>query len=176
MRILLGLCGVVAAVSVMNGVAETKDAVSVSIQCSQSEVKSGAEVKLVITVTSTSDHDVNLYKTPGPDGQAEDVNRIEVRDGSGNLLPRAGVQTVEIGGTLRTLPKKIRVSRKGVILKPGENLTDFTILTNLFNLSKPGIYTVTVQNGRRPEDGGSNLKLIYVKSNAITIAVLPADS
>jgi len=119
---------------------------------------------------------VNLYKTPGPDGQAEDVNRIEVRDGSGNLLPRAGVQTVEIGGTLRTLPKKIRVSRKGVILKPGENLTDFTILTNLFNLSKPGIYTVTVQNGRRPEDGGSNLKLIYVKSNAITIAVLPADS
>ena len=128
-------------------------------------------MKLVITVTNTSGQDVDLYKTPGPDGQAEDVNKIEVRDQSGNSLPRIDVQTVEIGGKLRTFPKKITKSRAGVILKPGESLKDFAILSNLFDLSKPGKYTVVAQNERRSGDSSHELNMIYVKSNMITITV-----
>ena len=165
------LCGLLAVSCAMHSAAEDKAPVNVLIQCKQAIVKSGSEVKLLITVTNTSDQDVDLYKTPGPDGQAEDVNKIEVRDGSGNALPRADVQTVEIGGVLRTFPKKMTKSRMGVILKPGDSLEDFTILSNIFDLSKPGKYTVTVQNERRSSDSSNELKLIYVKSNTITVTV-----
>jgi hypothetical protein len=165
------LCGLFAMSCAMLSAAEDKAPVTVLIQCKQTVVKSGSEVKLLVTVTNTSDQDLDLYKTPGPDGQAENVNKVEVRDESGNILPRADVQTVNIGGKLRTFPKKIAISRAGVTLKPGESLEDFTILGNLFDLSKPGKYAVTVQNERRSGDSGHELKLIYVKSNTITITV-----
>ncbi len=165
------LCGLIVVAGAMCGVAQNKTPITVLIQCPQSELKSGSEVKLLITVTNTSDQDVDLYKTPGPDGQAEDVNKIEVRDESGRALPRADVQTVRIGGKLRTFPKKIIKSRAGVILKPGESLKDFAILSNLFDLSKPGKYTVTAQNERRSVDSSHELNLVYVKSNTITITV-----
>jgi hypothetical protein len=100
------LCGLIVLASAMCGVAQDKAPVTVLIQCPQSEAKSGSEVKLVITVTNTSDQDVDLYKTPGPDGQAEDVNKIEVRDASGNLLKRVDFQIVEIGGARHTVPKR----------------------------------------------------------------------
>jgi len=158
------------------GVAQEPPPVTVLIQCQPSEVKSGSEVKLFITVSNTSDQDVHLYKTPGPDGQAEDVNKIEVRDEVGNKLSRSDVQTVEIGGKLRTFPKKMKVSRKGGIVKPGESLSDFAVLSNLFDLSKPGHYTVTVRNERRSGDLGPEMKLIYASSNTITLTVVAADT
>jgi hypothetical protein len=158
-------------VAANTGAAENKEPVSVSIQCPQSEVKSGAEVKLFITVTNTSDQDVHVFKAPGADGHAEDENKIEVRDETGNLLPRADVEIAEIGGRQHKIPKRIKISRAGVLLKPGENLTDFSILSDLFDLSKPGTYTVTAQNERRSEDESPDLNFIYAKSNTITITV-----
>jgi hypothetical protein len=169
MRILFGI--LILTVSGIACAQTSRQPFTVLIQCPQSEVKGGTEVRLLITVTNTSDQDVDLYKTPGPDGHAEDVNKIDVRDASGNLLKRADSQIIEIGGTQHTVPKRFRISRKGVILKPGESLEDFTILSNLFDLSKPGKYTVTAQNERRSGDSSHELKLIYVKSNTITITV-----
>jgi len=165
------LCAVIVVASSMYSVAEDKAPITVSIQCVQPVVKSGSEVKLLITVTNKSDQDVDMYKTPGPDGHAEDVNKIDIRDASGNLLKRVDFQIVEIGGVQHKLPKRIRISRAGIILKPGASLDDFAILSNLFDLTKPGKYTVEVQNERRSGDSSHELNLIYVKSNTITITV-----
>ena len=163
-------CGLLAVSCAMYSAAEDKAPVTVSIQCPQSEVRSGSEVKLLITVTNASEQNITLYKLPGDDGQAEAANKIEVRDSSGNLLPRIDGQKVMIGGTQRMMPKRW-ISRKGVILKSGESLEDFTILSSIFDLSKPGKYTITVQNERRSDGPEHELKLIYVKSNIITITV-----
>ena len=166
----LMLCSAIAAVSTTCSLAEDKPPISVSIQCPQSEVKSGTEVKLLITVTNTSESDVEVYKAPGPDGQAEAVDKIEVRDASGNLLPRIDGQTVVIGGAKHTIPRRW-MSRKSVLLAPGGRLVDFTILSNLFDLSKPGQYTVIVRNERRADGSGPDLKEVYSTSNKITITV-----
>src|ERR1700678_3877903 len=95
-RYSLALCSLIAAVSGMNGIAKDEDAASVSIQCMQSEVKSGTEVKVNFTVVNTSDHELWLDKVWGKDGHAEDFNIIEVRDGSGKQQPRIDSHTVMI--------------------------------------------------------------------------------
>jgi hypothetical protein len=153
-------------------IAEDAVPVSVSIQSPVSEVKAGSEVKLIITVTNTSDHDVMLYKATGQDGQAEAVNKIDVRDESGALQPRIDGQMVEIGGAKHIVPKRW-MSRQGIRLKAGEKLEDFTRLSNLFDLSKPGKYAVTVRHEMRADSSGPDLKLIYATSNTITIRVVP---
>lgn len=161
---------VVAAAGVMIGFAEDKPAISVHIACPQEEVKSGSQIKLIVVATNLSHDDVDVYKA-AVDGEAEDANAIEVRDESGKLMPRIDVRSFNTGGKIHTLPKKMRVNRVGVVLKPGEKLEDFAILSNLFDLSKPGRYTVTVQGERRSDDPNSGMTLIYDKSNVLNITV-----
>jgi hypothetical protein len=84
----LALRGVIVVASVMNGVAEENGNVSISIQCPQSEVKSGSEVKLLVTVTNASGGNLNAHMFEN--GHAGDAVKIEVGDESGKLLPRIG--------------------------------------------------------------------------------------
>ena len=56
-------------------------------------------------------------------------------------------------------------------LDPGQSNEDFLILNNLFDLSKPGKYTVTVGHGLRVDVPGSDPNLMNVPSNTITITV-----
>ncbi len=149
---------------------EETSPVAVKIECPSPQVRSGAEVKLVITVVNTSDRAVSVYRAAGPDGQAEAVNKIVVRDSSGNSVGRIDGQTVSIGGTRHKIPPTW-LSRKGVILKPGEQMVDFALLNKLFDMGKPGTYTVTVQNEMRADDPGPEVKFIDTASNTVEITV-----
>jgi hypothetical protein len=150
--------------------AQTSSPVRVVIETQDVSPKSGARIDLKITVTNRSDQPISVYRVPGPDGQAEAVNKIEVRDPSGQLLARIDGRPVTVNGKLRMLPKRW-LTRAGVILKPGEELKDFAVLTNLFDMTRPGAYEVTVRHELRVDDPGPDIKFLYTRSNTIKITV-----
>ena len=65
-------------------------------------------------------------------------------------------------------------SRKGVTLKPGEEFLDFTILNHIFDLSRPGVYAVSVGRDFSLNNGPS--PTIYTAiSNLIKITILDSE-
>jgi hypothetical protein len=143
---------------------------TLAIHTNTPTVKSGARVRLDITVTNISDHPICFYKARGAGGQAEAANSFEARDASGNRLRRIDGYTVWIHGEAHTkLP--LILSRKGVVLKPDETLDDFTTLSNLFDLTKPGRYTVTARQAVPFVHPGAKPSGIIAASNTIEITV-----
>jgi len=143
---------------------------TLAIHADTSAVKSGAPVRLDIRVTNISDHPICFYKYPGPDGTAEAANSFEVRDASGNSLRRIDGRTVWIHGEPHTLLHGWP-SRRGVILKPGETLDDFALLSNLFDLTRPGRYTVTARQSVPFVHPGAKPSGIIAASNTVEITV-----
>jgi len=151
-------------------VAQQETPITVSITTPTPVTKIGAEVRINVTVTNKSDHAVKLYKALGPDGQAEAANQIDVLDGNGNKLSRIDGRVVQMGGQSYHLPKQW-ISRTTVHVEPGQSNNDFLILSNLFDLNKPGQYAVTIRHEMRTSSPGTEDKLIDVPSNTITITV-----
>jgi hypothetical protein len=143
---------------------------TLGIRTNAPTVKSGVSIRLDITVTNISDQPISFYKARGADGQAEAANSFEVRDASGNQLRRIDGHTVWIHGEAHSMLPPI-LSRKGVLLKPGETLDDFAILSNLFDLSKPGKYTITAQQYVPFVNRGAKPSGIDAGSNTIEITV-----
>jgi hypothetical protein len=75
-----------------------------------------------------------------------------------------------MNGRINHLPKRW-ISRTTIAVEPGKSSEDFLIVSNLFDLSKPGKYAVTVRHEMRADDSNPDIKLIYAKSNTITITV-----
>jgi hypothetical protein len=99
-------------------------------------------VRLDIRVVNTSDQPIFIWQEGY--GRAESANHIEVRDASGNPLPRTDGPIVLKDGKPVHLPINW-LTRKGTFLKPGEKSDDFSILSNMFDLTRPGKYLVTVE-------------------------------
>lgn len=158
----------------VNCTAQQKSPISASISTPTPVIKSGTEVKVHVTITNNSDHTVRLYRALGPDGQAEAANQVDVYNDAGKKLSRIDGRAIQIQGQTHYLPKKW-VSRTTVLVEPGQSCDDFLILSNLFDLSKPGKYTVSLRHEMRADDSDPNVNLIYATSNTITITVLPAD-
>jgi hypothetical protein len=154
--------------------AEQPVPITVSIVTPTPVTKSGAEVRIGVTVANTSDHAVKLYKALGPDGQAEEANHVDAYDADGKALSRIDGRAVQVHGETHHLPKQW-IGRTTVFVEPGKTADDFLILSNLFDLSKPGKYTVTVRQEKRADDSDPDVKLIYATSNKVAITVLPAD-
>lgn len=148
------------AVALQTGsIAQQKFPDAVTIATPAPVVASGAEIKLNVTVVNTSDQTIRVIKALGPDGQAEAVNHVEIYDAEGKKLS--------------WIPShQTWISRKTVSVEPGKSCDDFLILSNLFDLSKPGKYTVIVRHelmqpdALRPED-----RRIYIPSNTLMITV-----
>lgn len=160
------LYSALATASIVSGTAENRGSVAISIRCLHPEVKSGSKVILFVTVTNASDDVVNAHEADH--GYAGDTNNIEVRGASGTLLQRRP--------NTRTLNGKVMhflYADSGPGLKPGGTQTNFAVLSDLFDLSKPGKYTVTIQNHWATFNPDSGWKQIDVKSNSITITILP---
>jgi hypothetical protein len=118
---------------------QSKTSFTLSISTYAPTVKKGAELRLDLTVANLSDHPITVYEDGH--GYAEAANEIEVRDASGELLHRIDGPMVSVHGTPARLPKQW-FTRKGTSLNPGEKLDDFSILSNIFDLSRPGKYRV----------------------------------
>lgn len=159
----------------MSCTAQQQSPIAASISTPTPIIRSGAEVKVYVTITNNSDHTIRLYKALGPDGQAEAANKVEVYDANGKKLSRIDGRAIKINGQPRHLPKQW-ISRTTVEVKPGDSSEDFLILSNLFDLSKPGKYTVTLRHEMRADDSDPNVHLVCAKSNTIDVTVLPADS
>ena len=97
--------------------------INVSISTQTSVVKSGTKIRIDVTETNLSDHGVITLKDPGPDGDAEVANYIEVRDSAGNKL------------RVRR-PRLLTIER--LTLAPGQSIHDFMILTDFCGFECPG--------------------------------------
>ena len=123
-------------------------------------------------LTNVSTRDLHIDKaSERDDGQAEAYISLEVRDSSGRLLPRTDGQTFVKNGKKYTIGK-IWLSRWGVNLGPNQGLQDFLVLSNIFDLSKPGNYTVSAKAEIRAPDSGPEIKWIEAASNRIELILV----
>jgi hypothetical protein len=139
-------------------IAQLNPPVTVTITTPTPVTKSGAEIRIDVTVVNTSDNTIKIVKAPGPDGHADAANQVEVYDAEGNKIPLAH--------------RQMWISRKTVPVEPGKSYVDYLTLSKLFDLSKPGKYTVTVRHELmqldepRPED-----RRMLIPSNPLTVTV-----
>lgn len=131
---------------------------SIVITAAAPTVKAGGDVWIKVKMINTSTHkvDCSVAASNGIDLRYN----FDVRDESGSPTPKKLSRHPELegAGSLRTCT-----------LQPGQSTTaDDNLISRLFDISRPGRYTVQVSRAASddPKDG-------VVKSNEITIAVVP---
>lgn len=123
-----------------------------------SVAKSGVTVR--VRKTNITDQEIpKLGSDDGPFGCIFDV-----RDSNGNPTPphKPTSQNTQGGG-----PVPI-IGTKDMVLQPGESTIDFAPVSEWFDLSKPGTYTIQVL-----QHVSSGPNSAVVKSNQITVTVTP---
>ncbi len=138
------------------GVAQSPQApFSLTITTSQTENKTGSEVRVTVTLTNTSNRQIMIGVTSGMCDYS-----VEVRDRGDKLAPAT---------------KYKRAINCGVLgrnafewLKPHEATTEEIAVSHFFDMSQPGEYSVLV--ARRPTKEFGN---VVVKSNTLKITVTP---
>jgi hypothetical protein len=124
-------------------------------------LKFGSSVSLRIRKTNISNHEIIKYpETGGPFG-----DHFDIRDSTGNLVEWKKLDNSRIGGEARI------TGTNDMVLQPGESKVDYAPLSSWFNLSQPGTYTIQVSSHI-----SNDLASDVVKSNIITVTILPADS
>ncbi|PYX10063.1 MAG: hypothetical protein DMG88_03995 [Acidobacteria bacterium] len=140
---------------------------SLTITALQNPVKAGSEVRIEMVVTNISNREITVSRSNG-EGQAEFSGyTAEVRDRKGNLSSETkyGRGLKGEGGT----PEAPTVTVTNDILfplQPGKKLKDMLIVSRLWDMSQPGVYSIQVQ--RTDPDTG-----ILVRSNSVTVTVTP---
>jgi len=125
-------------------------------------VKAGSSVTLLIRKTNISDRQIIKWPTTG--GLFGDS--FEVRDSSGNLVKLRNSNKV---GALAGGEGRL-IGTKDMVLQPGESKIDYAPISDWYDMSRPGTYTVQVSQ-HISNDPKSDL----VKSNIITITVVLPD-
>lgn len=146
--------------------------ISLVINAVQNTVTSGSPVRLVVTLTNQLDHDVDVWLSAMG---AEGTYRVDVRDEKKNLPPdtrfgllhnghvdardleRFGFTPEELMGTRGPFP---------FTLKAGQPFTQSLLVTSLYEMTKPGKYSIQIVKER--DEGG-----VFAKSNTITVTVTP---
>lgn len=127
---------------------------SIAITTPDANIKPDGEVVIQIRLTNTSNHPINAgYHVLWGinEGYA-----YEVRDRSGNILPRNEPK----GGGEGSFRQRT--------LNPGESLQNTVVLSSVYDMSSPGEYVVQVSRSI-----SGNEKDGVVKSNTIKITVTP---
>jgi hypothetical protein len=136
---------------------------SLSIRAKQAETRVGSQVTIEVVQTNMSDHQLTTSAGSGPD-EAAVFYKTYVYGGDGALAPET-----KFGRRVRT--EKDDPGETTVIvgeallryLQPGGSLRDEITLNRLYDLSKPGKYTVQVQ--------GLDSAGRVAKSNTVTIII-----
>lgn len=127
----------------------------------QKDLKAGSLVEVRVRKANRSDHD--LPKSPADGGPYP--YKFEIRDNQGNLLePKVPHGWIKSGG-----PGLLRGS-KDMFLQPGESEESSAQVSNWYDMSKPGIYTIQVLQHISNDPTSA-----VVQSNVIKIRVLPAE-
>jgi len=132
----------------------------------QGVVKAGSEVSLDLAVKNISHEQVVWNWQPHPyKGEINYEIRVDVQDSQGNRPP----MTDAFGSAMET-KKQVGPANKFLVpeyIKPGETLTEKVSITDRYQLTVPGKYTIMVHKL------DSYVSNVEVKSNTITITVTP---
>jgi len=116
-------------------------------------VKAGSPVQVELSFTNLSNDEIWYVRTNPIRDYA-----ISVADTEGGRVQETAklqeLRSVLAGKTTKVISSSVSASQ----LKPGETRVEYILLTDFYNMSKPGRYTVQVSKGA-------------VKSNPITIVV-----
>ena len=128
-------------------------------------MKSGSEVRLKTVVTNITEHEITIgtFLSGGSPDTTGHGFTFNVRDESGAepRLTKLGRLQIRGEGEDEVIGKIIFRQ-----LRPSEALLNEIVITKLFDLSRPGNYTIQVE---RLVDATRT----YVKSNTITASVVP---
>jgi hypothetical protein len=136
---------------------------SLTIAAPKEPVKAGTELRLLVTVTNTSNRDISFFVSPGLIPEDGLLCQVNVRDADGRATPPSALE--------RSRDKPIPLnlgSRYAKTLKPGESFVDQVTVTRFYALSRPGKHTVSVA---RPFPPRQNLGAGTVESNSVTVTV-----
>ena len=140
-----------------------KQSFSLTIAAPKEPLRAGTELRLLVTVTNTSDRNISFITSPGPIPEDGLLYEINVRDAQARSAPPSVY--------LRTRDKRIPTdygSRFARTLRPGQSFVDQVTVTKFYDLSRPGNYTISVA---RPMPPRQNLGKGSVKSNPVTVVV-----
>jgi hypothetical protein len=140
-----------------------KQLFSLTIAEPKEPLKSGTELRLLVTVTNTSNRTISFITSPGPIPEDGLLYEIKVRDEQGHSAPPSAY--------LRTRDTHIPMdygSRLARALSPGESFVDQITVTRFYDLSQPGKYTIAVALAIPPRQ---NLGKGVIKSNSISITI-----
>jgi hypothetical protein len=131
----------------------------IAITAESPTVVAGSDVWIKVSLTNTSNQDLDDSGS-WITGMPLDPNfRFEVRDEHGKLVPT--YFRPKMGYTGRPLNRTI---------SPGQNITQEQLVSALYDMRKPGKYIIRVF--RRASDNPKNGE---IKSNIITVTVIPKD-
>jgi hypothetical protein len=128
----------------------------IAITSAPATVVAGAEVSITVSLTNKSDHDVNggiMYSR----GNLASIFRFEVHDEHGKLVPKRTYPHPELG---------FPFSVKETNISAGETLVLEQEVSALYDMQKPGKYTIQVWRRDPKYD---------IKSNVVTVTVTPKD-
>jgi hypothetical protein len=146
----------------------TRPSFSVTISVPQDVVAAGSEVKVRIILKNTSNHDIVIPRSNAED-EGEFHNKITVRDEEGNLVADKATVSARTDKNKDTQSELTNLTMETVVsftLKPGESLKDGIKLSEIYDLSKPGKYSIEVE---RIDESTKTV----VKSNMIMLTVTP---
>ena len=134
---------------------------AINISTPQSSVRTGTDIPVGIKVSNVSNHELPIFVSPGESGIAlafdigvldESMEKVLETDAGLRAHGKTHIPRTVSGGTM--------------MIPVGGEHKSTTHLNEIFNLAKPGIYTVQVQKF----DKANNM---LVKSNIIKISVTP---
>ena len=144
--------------------AQAKNQFSVTLRTPNEPTKSGTELRLRVTITNVSNHDVVFERTPGAIPDETLTYHVEIRDEHGQAPEKTAFfhDRNENEGAFGSYTR--------YVLKPGESFDDAIVVTRLYTLAKPGKYRISVARGQRALGGPPK---DAVRSNEITAVVVP---
>jgi uncharacterized protein (DUF58 family) len=134
-----------------------QQAIELSLRAKQATVRAGSEVRVEATLRNISNHEIGVLRSsPNSD------YFIDVQDAHGR-----SVALTELGRKLRA-PDAVRVTPSNVLypVAPRATLVDEIIISQLFDLSHPGGYTIEAKR-KIPDELGAGI----VTSNKVTVVV-----
>jgi hypothetical protein len=160
----LALAFAIGASSSRQGNKDAAPPISIAINLRQDAIISDSETPLEVTITNISNRDQNYGPYSSPVWMEE--YHIDIRDCDGKPAAEKPILT-RINGPLPSIDHGNGTSETIVrgssgpffVLKPGEQMGEQVLLNRLYDLSKPGKYTIRARMGVGPR--------IYVTSNTI---------
>jgi hypothetical protein len=132
---------------------------SITIRPEPAKAKAGSQIVVEIEMKNLSDHNVDCSKSFV---NAVDIAfRYDIRNARGKPLPKRTRKHPELGEVGSGYPP--------CTLKPGETTTSSAVISMLYDLTKPGRYTIQVS--RPLTDEHTEPGRVY--SNKITVTVTP---